>query len=458
MSPSPHPNHIKINFTPKTKTFISAASTSTKGKKPKLSRQNQSTSTTANSTHVHVNMYYALYGGYASTESPPHFTSPSEACTWGISRFKKDGLGNACAYQASPDFLQYVGLTKVCSSNLKRISLPSKRSSTIENAFFSNVHFYQVLDPTLLPRTSYVRCSNKIYSKIVQQFKEYQDYHFSSNSVYQTAAICECSTDIFFQPCQLLDDKIRASPCAFIQMEKKFQANMKNGSSCGIDELIARAHNYINLNRFRRIILSVCCGRSETESQSDDSDFSICLDIDKRSLFASKFAYKYVLKRKRSILFHHFDMNVGLGNLLESLSVHKLPIVVLFQHPSPSPQPKSRNAIARASLHCIEGLLSGFVCSIHYVFDHNESTHSWTFQELSNLAVSKCNDVTKASISVSNEATISQFEDTEVNHPVYGMVNRNGWALMKKGEERTFNLSLSKELHLYSPRSSGKLS
>jgi hypothetical protein len=52
--------------------------------------------------------YYPPYGGYSFPDTPLLFQSPAEALTWGISRFKRDGLSNAWGDEVYPEFLKYV--------------------------------------------------------------------------------------------------------------------------------------------------------------------------------------------------------------------------------------------------------------------------------------------------------------------------------------------------------------
>jgi hypothetical protein len=67
------------------------------------------------------------------------------ALTWSISRFKKDGLGNASNQFDLPDFLKFVGVLKCSHSAKARIAIPCHfRQSSIEQQFFSNVLFYEL--------------------------------------------------------------------------------------------------------------------------------------------------------------------------------------------------------------------------------------------------------------------------------------------------------------------------
>jgi len=172
----------------------------------------------------------------------------------------------------------------------------------------------------------------------------------------------------------------------------------------------------------------------------------ICLDTNKKSLFASKFIYKYSPQPKGSnVLLHYFDMSKGLLQLLNTLSSRcHLPIIVLFQHPSPSPEKTSRNAIATASKDCMHALVSGYIEEIHYVFDYNPSKNTWSGDKLQALTHSLCEKHIIDNTCSSHIQTISQNGDETVHHPIFGVVNRRGWALMKKGHEMAFVITKTK--------------
>ena len=211
------------------------------------------------------------------------------------------------------------------------------------------------------------------------------------------------------------------------------------------DKLVHLALNHTSVQVFKNIVVSVCSGQSETEMQSQ-KNLCICLDINKKSLFASKFIYKYSPQPKGSnVLLHYFDMSNGLLQLLNILSSRcHLPIIVLFQHPSPSPEKTSRNAIATASTECMHALVSGYIEEIHYVFDYNPSKNTWSGDKLQALAQSLCEQHIIENTCTSDTLTISENGDETVCHPIFRVVDRRGWTLMKKGHERAFVISKNK--------------
>jgi hypothetical protein len=87
--------------------------------------------------------YYPLYGSWKFSETLYLFCTQGKACTWVLSRFKRDGLSNIRGPNY-PEFLKFVGtivtdLNSICGCTL---TMPFK--SKIERLFFQGVTFYQL--------------------------------------------------------------------------------------------------------------------------------------------------------------------------------------------------------------------------------------------------------------------------------------------------------------------------
>ncbi|KAL7482176.1 hypothetical protein ACHAW6_012157, partial [Cyclotella cf. meneghiniana] len=134
-----------------------------------------------------------------------------------------------------------------------------------------------------------MQCSDSLFTQCVDTFKTTQDYHMSSNSTYMPNRKCIDSTceDVSFHHCPFLSSKKHSSGNLFIQLEKKFKY-LKDNTYTDIDKLVHLALNHTSVQVFKNIVVSVCSGQSETEMQSQ-KNLCICLDINKKSLFASKF-------------------------------------------------------------------------------------------------------------------------------------------------------------------------
>jgi hypothetical protein len=161
------------------------------------------------------------------------------------------------------------------------------------------------------------------------------------------------------------------------------------------DKLIALTENHIStantnpkLPNTSRVVICVCTGKSETEMHSPSSDLCLCLDTDRRSLYASSFAYKYLLRNKAKMIFHHFNYGNGLLALIKSISSKvQLPISVLFQHPSPSPS--SGMDLSKAISDCIKALHLELITECIFVYDCHlsKSIGKWNNQRIQSIGV-----------------------------------------------------------------------
>lgn len=195
--------------------------------------------------------------------------------------------------------------------------------------------------------------------------------------------------------------------------------------------------SFIRSAHFQRIVISVCAGIGETECQASAGDLVLCFDNSRRSLFSGKFMSRFFYpSSKRNVIFSVFDYSHDLLDFMKELhlKVPSIPKVLLFQHPSPSPEVKSRTALKTAILESSISLKLGYVSSIHFVFDHNSTVgkNTWSYHQLSKL-VRESMEESQTSFSISEENILSSQNDDYVNHPVFGEISKVGWALMKKG-------------------------
>lgn len=172
-------------------------------------------------------------------------------------------------------------------------------------------------------------------------------------------------------------------------------------------------------------------------------ELCLCLDIDKRSLFSSALATKYLFRDKANVVHHHHNMKDGLlaiFNLIKAKT--NLPIYALFQHPSPTGGKVSRDAIANATVHCVDALLGSVIEGIHYVHDFNTKGQiCWKGNELQNTCLSKCALSQRKNLIISPARVVCTADSTFVDHPILGNVPRCGWAQFKKGDEIAFSIT-----------------
>jgi hypothetical protein len=106
---------------------------------------------------------------------------------WSLSRFKKDGLGNAWASSDLPHFLRFVGILPYKEGCITSISRPTSfQPSKTEETFFSKVTFLRIAKQDGIEGSGqkYVKATDSAFKTCVSSLKSYQDYHYSSNSVY----------------------------------------------------------------------------------------------------------------------------------------------------------------------------------------------------------------------------------------------------------------------------------
>lgn len=189
-----------------------------------------------------VKLFYALYEGYelCGDSVPFHFWNPSEALTWGISRWKKDGIGNGFLHRHPPSIFQFVGMTVLREENIEIVDRPYKMHSQIEENFFSSVVFLKIRDPSLVIENSYMKCNNDVYLECLSKMKAKQDYQLSSNSIYVSNEVCptdNTGNSVSFFPSSVLANKSRVSSSGFIQLEASLR-HFKENTYCDLGELL----------------------------------------------------------------------------------------------------------------------------------------------------------------------------------------------------------------------------
>jgi hypothetical protein len=196
---------------------------------------------------------------------------------------------------------------------------------------------------------------------------------------------------------------------------------------------------YLIKNIHSRVIVSIGSGTAETEMES--GELCVCLDKDKKSLFTCAFAAKYLWKKHANVIFSWYDTKDGILDLLSAINFKTLlPVVVLFQHPSPSMDCKNRKNLQSTILECISAKERNVVESIHFVFDTNLGTkgNCWKERELFSMVETLCNG--NRTHQVTEPSVVSDKGVVVVRHPLFGDTERRGWAKMKSGVEMSFSI------------------
>ncbi len=101
--------------------------------------------------------YYPLYSGWTFLEYPFLFRKPTEATSWAMLRFKRDGLGSLWEPLDYPVFLKFVGRVTISNSDIVRVLSSPTSSSQIEDRFFRSVQFYLPNNDHIVLDTDYVQ-------------------------------------------------------------------------------------------------------------------------------------------------------------------------------------------------------------------------------------------------------------------------------------------------------------
>ena len=189
----------------------------------------------------------------------------------------------------------------------------------------------------------------------------------------------------------------------------------------------------------QRIVMSIGCGFAETEMQSND--LCICLDKCRKSLFAASVAGLYLHLRKKNLVFFCHNMRDGCFDMIKRVhEVGGVPIVLLFQHSSPSQVNATTSALATASCDGIKAVIAGFAAGVNYVYDSNNTKNTWTEKSIKDVALMQCTEKERRQLAVTGATVVSELEEERVRHPVFGDIARRGWAKSRKGVEMAFEI------------------
>lgn len=141
---------------------------------------------------------------------------------------------------------------------------------------------------------------------------------------------------------------------------------------------------------------------------------------------------------KKNVIFSLFDYSHELFDFVRLVQLaSNLPVILLFQHPSPSADEKSRKALQKAVYDSAKSLQLGYSSSIYFVFDCNSTVgkNTWSYLTLTNFVTRSIRSLLSESVSfvISDEETLSSPSDNEVDRLIFGKIDKLGWALKKSG-------------------------
>ena len=196
----------------------------------------------------------------------------------------------------------------------------------------------------------------------------------------------------------------------------------------------------VTLSTDKSLIVSLCCGNAPSEINSIGSSTILCLDTNRRSLFAARMSL-LELDHPSSIFVSYYDYSSNIDILFSRLKAETgaASIRVLYQHPTPS-----QSSIQCFSLSCLKSstaLLDFHIDSIHIVFDHNPGGNTWNVKKLKAAFGNNLDPVSNTLLSISRTKRLCFIDGEKVHHPLFGIIKRYGWAKMKSGEELAIEIT-----------------
>jgi hypothetical protein len=407
-------------------------------------------------------LFYPIYSGWTTSECP-FFKYPSEALCWQMSHYMKDGI---CQLQSlsSLQWMRCIG--KVCSTQSSHFTKKYCCSSDCQSAYYSNVTF-QYLQPNCKIGTIILISHLSLFEQCKSTFHSHCDYQSSSISTYLPNSVCVQQNKSFSKLSQSDQKGMRLQRDSdnLISIGQVCKTFMKNNSDydlgkdlffaiCSIDLndthiflfsifildiIIKGVKHIISLRNDKTLIVFMCCGTASSEFNSTSPSAILCLDTNRRSLFAARMSLLQ-LEHPSSMFVSFFDYTSDIETLFSRLKMESgaSTIRILYQHPTPSVV--ARNSFSLSCCKSVSALIAMHIDSIHFVFDHYPERNSWTPSSLRTAFSKQLVPLSLNSISISKTETLCCFNGEKVHHPLFGKISRYGWAKMKNGEELSIRI------------------
>jgi hypothetical protein len=78
------------------------------------------------------------------------------------------------------------------------------------------------------------------------------------------------------------------------------------------------------------------------------------------------------------------------------------------------------------------------VGSVHFVYNWHPNKNCWNVNELKTIIMDNSNIKLLGCLNFSDNRSITIQDSSLVDHPLQGVVEQQGWAQMKRGDEQTF--------------------
>ena len=383
--------------------------------------------------------FYPIYRGWV-LETPFIFDNPCAALCFQLSRYKKDLL--SYSYQVTPKWLYCVAhVHKDHADDVTLTTFESK--SSIESNYFSETNFYKLPTGNKI-KSMLVRFNIQAIMKCEGTFHNNPDYMSSSASIYSQKLKCfqeyHCTT--LMMKFDFKDVPQKRDDMNYISIGHNAKKILIDSCVTSYDALLQSAKYKLDFHVGIEVILSLGCGNGATELLSNK--LCICLDVDKRAIFSGMIQlHKNKNIDCNKIVYGIFDYSTTLLDLCKDLKEivgNNKQIRVLFQHPTPSCNEGIRQKLTKAITQVRTALIESYVKDVVFVYDSDINRNTWSEEYLLDLFFNGVGKEEKPKLLYDSEP-IEVYHDGTVSHPIFGRINKYGWAKMRNCNQASLTIS-----------------
>ena len=386
------------------------------------------------SMSISCGYYYPVYTGWV-TKITPCFTTPSAAICYQLVQYQRNlSLHNTLK---KPTWLDCVG--SIHPSHFKNIeSSIFHTHSKIESAYFENVKFFRIKNNSYI-ESRLVRVASQTFLSCKNTLKENTDYQSSSNSIYRPGSFCveelNAKSFTFNFDKNGISQKRDSNNLIAMYTNAKHLINKSNFQS--VDCITERLANAAKSYQGKEIVVSFGAGSGTTELAS--STLTLCLDINKSSIFTglSQIAGDISTQSTVYALMDYCEHSSELLNAIHNIIPGKV-IRVLLQHPNPSINKGNTSKLSLLFESLRMSLKKGILHDVTFVYDFSPNRNTWSKAMLESFFIANSD---KTHFTVTDEMLLSYKGDNTVNHPLFGLTKRYGWAAMRNCAEYSFAIT-----------------
>ena len=378
--------------------------------------------------------YYPVYKGWVSKQTPI-FSTASAAVSFQLIQYKRD-LFEHNSVQTLP-WLDCVGSIHPCNFGNIESSL-FHSSSKIEKTYFESVTFYK-LKANVKVKSCLVQVVPQTFHCCKNTLKAKTDYHSSSTSIFKQNSFCiqDRSNQSISYSVNRKGISQKRDINNLISISHNANEKLRNIKYDTVESIVKKVISLQNDYIDKEIIVSVGAGSGVTELAS--SIVTLCLDINKRSIFTGLGQVKNQLSRN-TMVYALLDYSIHLEELITMLKERNPGKIIRFllQHLNPSMDKSNRSSLTLL-FNCIKTLLkNGFINDVTFVYDSSAASNTWSKADIHSLFISKGDE---SNFNFTDEILVSSKCNNNVVHPLFGRTKRYGWASMRNYDEYSFSIS-----------------